>query len=98
MVERRGTGRTTQQMKDAPKGAVFVWCNHMLDYPEQLKKRIGRDDLKIVAPGWLTFESWRGMKLSGVVIDHAARLSDKQFNSYQEAKARVRRKRSNGEM
>ena len=32
-MEYRGTGRTTQQMLAALHGAVFVWCNSNITYP-----------------------------------------------------------------
>ena len=41
----RQTGRTTQQMLDAPVGAVFVWCNSALTYPKILAHGLQRDDL-----------------------------------------------------
>ena len=47
---RRQTGRTTQQMVDAPVGAVFVWCDGHLGYPSVLAKTLGRDDLVLRPP------------------------------------------------
>jgi hypothetical protein len=85
----RGTGKTTQQMKSAPTGAVFVWCNAHLYYPRMLAKRIGRDDLQIQAPSWLE-DRWRGMKMTGLVLDHAAELTDRQWEGYQCALAQIR--------
>ena len=43
----RGTGRTTEQMEAAPKGAVFVWVNSYLSYPKHLAVSLGRQDLLI---------------------------------------------------
>ena len=85
----RGTGETTRQMEAAPKGAVFVWCNGNADYPRLLARKIGRDDLQIQSPRWLE-ERWRGITLTGVVVDHAARLTDRQWDGYQGALTRVR--------
>ncbi|GMW03994.1 MAG: hypothetical protein AMXMBFR84_51280 [Candidatus Hydrogenedentota bacterium] len=74
----RQTGATTRQMEQAPQGAVFVWCNHHLDYPQALAQKLGRDDLEIVGPTWLEGHAWYGLRISGIVLDHAAYLSDSQ--------------------
>ena len=87
-MERR-TGETTRQMEDAPKGAVFVWCNGQTDYPRLLARKIGREDLQIQSPTWFE-DRWRGLELTGVVVDHAARLTDRQWDGYQGALTRVR--------
>ena len=84
----RQTGLTTQQMRDAPKRAVFVWHNNRLEYPQALARKIGRDDLNIVSPYWLSSECI-GKKFTGVVIDHAAILSVSQQNGLRYARARV---------
>lgn len=74
----RGDGSTTRQMKDAPKGAHFVWVNSLIDYPKALAKKIGREDLVIVSPSFLSDNRWRGLRFSGLVIDHAAPLDHRQ--------------------
>ena len=84
----RGTGATTQQMKEAPKGAVFVWCNWRTDYAIHLAQKLGRNDLQIESPTWLE-NGWRGVKLAGVVVDHAARLTPSQRDGYQAALTRM---------
>jgi len=68
----RGTGRTTEQMKNAATGAFYVWCNRDLNYPKRLAQRLGRSDLRVVFPGWLRV-GWRGLALypGDVVLDHA---------------------------
>jgi hypothetical protein len=76
--DNRGTGRTTRQMEAAPRAAVYIWVNSRLDYPKQLARDIGRDDLIIVSPSWLDSERFRGTALSGVVLDHAALLTYRQ--------------------
>jgi len=86
-----GEGTTTKQMKAAPKGAVFVWCNGRTDYAVVLARKIGREDLEIKSPTWLE-RSWRGLELTGVVVDHAARLTDRQWDGFQGALTRVRPK------
>ena len=71
MNEDRGTGRTTRQMIAAPKDAIYVWVNGNLAYPRGVAERAARKDLKIVSPGWITNQFWRGLELTGIVIDHA---------------------------
>ena len=85
----RGNGETTRQMEAAPKGAVFVWCNAKTDYAVLLARKIGREDLQIQTPEWFE-DRWRGIELTGVVVDHAARLNDRQWYGYQGALTRVR--------
>ena len=85
----RGEGTTTQQMEGAPKGAIFVWCNGHTDYAVRLARKIGREDLQIKSPTWLD-DGWRGVTLTGIVVDHAARLTDRQRDLLQEALTRVR--------
>jgi hypothetical protein len=85
----RGEGTTTQQMEEAPKCAVFVWCNGNTDYAVRLARKIGREDLQIKSPTWLEGR-WCGLELTGVVVDHAAQLSDRQWDGFQGALTRVR--------
>lgn len=88
----RQSGRTTQAMQAAPRDAVFVWCNHHLDYPKDLARKLGRDDLKIVSPSWLTDRRWVGLELSALQLDHAAfeHFTYEQWRMYREATVRVR--------
>lgn len=85
-----GLGITTQQMKAAPKGAIFVWVNGYLECPRFLARKIDRGDLQIVAPTWLLDCRWRGLELTGVVVDHAARLTGQERDRLQGALTRVR--------
>lgn len=78
----RQIGATTQQMKDAPLGATFVWCNGLLHYPVLLAKRLGREDLIVRPLSWLsTPNNFVGQNLTNVIIDHAARLDDNAWES-----------------
>ena len=86
----RGEGATTQQMEAAPKGAIFVWCNGRTDYPILLARKIGREDLQIKSPAWLTSHVWRGVSLAGIVVDHAARLTGRELEELYYALACVR--------
>ena len=73
-VHMRGSGMTTEQMKNAPQNAVFVWCNNVLHYPKSLARDLGRDDLEIVPPHWLDDgERARGRRDLDVVYDHSFR-------------------------
>lgn len=85
----RGEGKTTRQMEAAPKGAIFIWCNGLTEYPRLLARNIGREDLRIESPTFLE-ERWKGLELSGVVVDHAAQLTDRQWDELQWALTRVR--------
>lgn len=89
MDTQRGTGLTTSQMKDAPQGAVYIWVNRDFRYPMSLAKAIGRYDLKIESPSWISGQRWRGLQLSGLVVDHAVRLTDDELENWQFAKERV---------
>ena len=87
----RGTGRTTHSMRNAPVGSVYVWVNGILDYPRELAKKIHRDDLLIVSPDWLSDQRWVGLRLSGITVDHAATLTDRQWHGWEGAITRVGR-------
>lgn len=87
----RGTGQTTRQMQAAPQRAIFIWpVRHSMPYAKELAHKLGRDDLQIVTPDWLQDEKWRGLELSGIVIDHATRLSIEQYHKLEWARTRIR--------
>ena len=67
----RQSGRTVEQMRNAPHGAVYVWPNDQLDYPRRLLQFVSRTDLEIVPKSALTEGRLRGKR---VVVDHAVRL------------------------
>lgn len=74
---------TTEQIKNAPRDAYFVWCNSDLFYPKRLALMLQRDDLKIVTPRFLESNNWRGLKLSvEIIVDHAAELTPMQKENY----------------
>ena len=87
----RGSGRTTQQMKEAPLGAIYIWLHGEVWYPKNLAAKIGRADLQIVGPMWLNSMNFQGKRLSGIVIDHATYLSDKQWKLLDIARTSVGR-------
>lgn len=78
----RGSGRTTHAMRAAKKGSVYVWVNHHLDYPKQLARKLGREDLVIVSPEWLRSAQWRGRQFPDIMLDHEARLDSPQWEAY----------------
>lgn len=71
MSNYRQTGRTTQQLENAPQGAIFVWCNGNLRYPQDLAQWLGRTDIKIKPFRWLDEHNVRGLRGTKVVLDHA---------------------------
>lgn len=86
----RGTGRTTEQMEAAPKGAVFVWVNSYLSYPKHLAVSLGRQDLLIVPPLWLEEPGiYLGRNPPGLVLDHAADLTTEQWRGLEEVHMRI---------
>ncbi len=76
-TDNQQTGKTSQQMKHAAKGAVYIWPNSFMDYPKDLAKFLGRTDLDITFPS-VFLNKYRGKKISGVVVDHATQLSQEQ--------------------
>lgn len=86
----RGEGTTTSQIISAPPRSVFVWVNGSLTYPKQLARKLGRLDLQIVGPRWLEY-GWVGVRIPGLVIDHAAceHMTKLQFENIPLAYTRV---------
>jgi hypothetical protein len=67
------SGRTTQQMLDAPPNAIYVWCNSLPEYPKKLARQLNRPDIKVVSAAWvLREENWKGFERDThhVVLDH----------------------------
>lgn len=90
----RGSGRTTEQMKDAPKGAIFVWGNHHFQYPTALARSLARGDLRIIGPDDLRCRL-AGLDLP-IVVDHAADLTAGQWDALNAYTARLRLRESSG--
>lgn len=93
--QQRGTGRTTKQMKEAPRGAVFVWCNDNLSWPRNLALTHGRKDLQIIGPTVLegTLDRFRGTEIPAVVFDHIIRdhgLTPTQWRGFQMLRSMAR--------
>lgn len=87
----RGTGRTTLQMLNAPQGAVFISCHHgVLGHDKRLAIKHGRPDLKVFDSSWITSGRWHGQLFTGIVIDHAARLTTTEREQLKHAITRIR--------
>jgi hypothetical protein len=75
----RGTGQTTRQIQQAPTGAIFVAVGNG-HYERDLAARLNRADLRIVTSDIL--DSLRDRFCGSwipLVIDHACRLTEKQW-------------------
>ena len=79
------SGETSEQMKAAPFGAVYVWVNSNLGYPKALARAVGREDLRIVGPHMVETLAHRKM-----VVDHAAVLTNRQLDCIKEGEAHGR--------
>lgn len=81
--EGRRTGLTTEQIKAAPHGAVFVWCNRHLDYPRRLARQLGRADLRIESPAFFDRGAWQGLNVDCVLDHHAPEgMTSPQWAAY----------------
>lgn len=66
----RGSGRTTKQIKAAPKSAIYVVHNHGFKrYCMDIAKQLGRDDIKVIDLDQYELGATRGIK-NAVVFDH----------------------------
>ena len=71
----RQTGRTTQQIKSAPIGAIYVWpFAASLIYARLLASSLGRDDLNIIPESAFRYYRMASMRGLVAVIDHATEL------------------------
>lgn len=83
------SGKTTQQMQEAPYGALYIWVNGNISYPKALALHLGRGDLVIVSPTFIESGKWRGKEFTGVVLDHACMLTASQWRMYFEITYRL---------
>ena len=73
--EHRQTGRTTQQIINAPHGAIYVWpVKSSLSYAKRIARENGRDDLDIITPEQLHVDRIRSRSNVRIIIDHATDL------------------------
>ncbi len=82
----RGTGRTTNQMKRAGIGALYIWCNDTLEPARYLADKAGRLDLEIVGPSMLDNNAVRlkGRQFTEVVRDHALKMTEDRCVAFYE--------------
>ena len=81
----RGSGSTTNQIKNAPIGAVFVWVNGDLTYPRRLAESLGRADIRMFSPRTVGNGALRGLRVPAVIVDHAADLTERQWSEVKAA-------------
>lgn len=79
MSAERQSGRTTQQILDAPRDSVYVWCNSQINYPLRLAEYLDRSDIHVVPLSWLR----NGNLYDGpLVIDHACNMNEEQYAAF----------------
>lgn len=84
------TGKTTQQMLDAPTDSYYIWpVSQTMPYAIRLARDLGRTDLKIRPLSSLPSIRYRGKRLSGVVVDHACWPTQEQQEIISHMKKRV---------
>jgi hypothetical protein len=72
---------SVKQMRQAPQNAVYIWRNTEFLEATRLAVSADRSDLEIYGIDCLNdgrIEMFRGGRLSGVVVDHAAKLTAEQ--------------------
>ena len=75
--------------------AYAAWPVHgSISYARSLAHHLGRDDLKVVSQSWLEPMNWRGLELTGIVLDHetSRRMDAREWEWYHEARSRIRQK------
>ena len=77
-------------MSTAPKNAVYIWPNAMLNCPLGIAKSLNRNDLTIIPKERVTREFFMGREFNDVVIDHATVLTGRQRAIILESKVRAR--------
>ena len=75
----RQQGSTQAQMEAAPRDAIYVWVNGALGYPIALARSLGRTDLEIVSPAWITPNRLCGLNRV-VCVDHACWLPGEKYD------------------
>lgn len=88
--DKRGTGRTTAQLRALPIGGVFiVQSNDAVVYTNGIANYINRSDIQVVPISWIDQDRWRGRIFIGIDIDHDCPLTEKQMDIYRLIKSRV---------
>jgi hypothetical protein len=88
-----GIGKTTQQMAKLKHCGIFVWCNRFTYYPEQLAKKLQREDIQIKPLSWLRCENVYGRRFTDIDVDHAVwagpTLSEDAMNALEYARTHL---------
>jgi hypothetical protein len=90
--EERGTGRTTKQIMTSPYGAIYIWpVSHSVEYFINLCICWGRQDLDVRLPSCLDYTGELCSKpvLTGIIIDHACELTQRQKDNLEIIKRRL---------
>jgi len=75
---------SVKQMRSAPANAVYIWRNTEFLEATRLAVSADRSDLEIYGIDCLNdgrIEMFRGRRLSGVVLDHAAKLNGEELRN-----------------
>ena len=79
---KRQSGRTTKRMQGLPTGGTFIVHNQMMvDYCKKLSEKISRPDIKIYTTDFLRHNRWRGLKFTGIDVDHFCELTTEELRS-----------------
>ncbi len=68
LIDMRGTGRTTEQIKSAPAGAVFI-SGAEVGYTRELARVLGRTDIQVYPRMDPNHYGLKGLDVP-VVLDH----------------------------
>ena len=77
--------KSVEQMRQSPQNAVYIWHDTQIHEAIRLSQGADRNDLEIYGVDCLDdarLEVFRGQRLSGVVVDHAAKLTDEQKRNH----------------
>ena len=76
----RGTGKTTKQIKEAPKDAIYVCDNRMeSEYCKKLARINNRQDITFVSKYYVESDRLKGLNRF-IVIDHATCLDSRSYD------------------
>ena len=82
----RQTGRSTKQIKEAPKDAIFVSPSiSTVNFYAKMCQNNNRCDITVVSPSFFRSENIRGSLCEkDIVVDHAVELTFEQYRMYRE--------------
>jgi len=77
----RGSGRTTRQLKEAPRYAYYVCPNTAsINYTKRMAISLGRSDLHFTTADM--FGTLRGVYMLNIVLDHACMLTATEMENF----------------